>query len=209
MYLWHNLEAITGPDRLHTGYIHCTKRCKYVNLKYVWRCWIKITFFHIHMAWFFFFFIAAAPTWTLHRMPRMFSCKSSEKTINFLIFFAAFNFLLERGEKKKLSLSFHLCLQPFTLLWPLRNVTFNSSNTQMSIAGQCLFLEHTRGSTYAACSLYLSFRGDRWHSSNTEHQHYLNSSTYIPFYLIHFCLWIIVWPIRAWLVSTVCVLWLP
>ena len=26
------------------------KRCKYVYLKYVWRRWIKITFFHIHTA---------------------------------------------------------------------------------------------------------------------------------------------------------------
>lgn len=48
--------------------------------------------------------------------------------------------------KEALPLSF--CLKPFTLLWPLRNVTFNSPNTQMSIVGQCLFLEYRRGSIY-------------------------------------------------------------
>lgn len=78
--------------------------------------------------------------------------------------------------KRKILLSLHRFLQPFTVLWPLHNVTFNSSNTQMSIAGQCLFLEYTRGSKFTF--FFLSFSSNQWNSRPAnKYQHYFSSDT--------------------------------
>lgn len=156
------------------------KRCKYVYLKYVWRRWIKITFFHIHTAVSYSFMPQTPARCTCLRgffSPARIAPHSSSSPSLYTFSFSSLlsiSFLRANKKKKKLSLSLHLCLQPFTLLWPLRNVTFNSSNTQMSIAGRCLFLEYAKGSTHThtRATLLLGFR---W---NTRSAHKtVNTST--------------------------------
>lgn len=126
VFLWHSLEAQMRPHRLHL--VH--KTCKYVYLKSMWRCWIKIPGFDIKTASF-----AWNTPELLHWVHPEHYLKQPSPHTQLLSKYFQFHFSKTKEEPAPL-LAF--------LLWPLHSSVFNSPDPERSLVIGQLFLEGTQ-----------------------------------------------------------------